>query len=409
MAGGRRRRRSSASSITQSISKSSVSSAPETQRPPPIQPPDGLTASTTSLPRLDTADDPFAYDSELETLSSVSSHSSIAGSETSELDQALSLVDEAPAEDADGDQEMTASVPIPSPPASEAGERVDSPSVCSDEARRAAAVAELTSIEIVFAQLRERLYRERVEQVQIEEDCLLAGHHAEYASSVDALACAHKQHLARLRFAHDAWVEQREKLHATWTRTVNYTYLVRRQELRRGLISAKLRRMWRGRDAHMREDRSHDTEALDTRRAGDVLQMRHARRCAKTAQRCMVRARTQPMATAGLDDAEMDSDYAAMNLPVLPRSRRPGFRRLFVPSFAEPALPPKKRKPRQPKKKPAGDAQGASRGASEVRVVQHPAVSAPRLPLPPVAEDPVLVPADAPNTSDIRVPPGLKV
>ncbi|KAJ2129713.1 hypothetical protein GGH17_004008, partial [Coemansia sp. RSA 788] len=59
--------------------------------------------------------------------------------------------------------------------------------------------------------------------------------------------------------------------------------------------------------------------------------------------------------------------------------------------------------------KPAGDAQGASRGASEVRVVQHPAVSAPRLPLPPVAEDPVLVPADAPNTSDIRVPPGLKV
>ncbi|KAJ2339681.1 hypothetical protein GGF43_006592, partial [Coemansia sp. RSA 2618] len=92
MVGGRRRRRSSASSTT-SNAKGSVSSAPETLRPPPIQPASSEhTMSTASLPQLslDTADDPFAYDSELETLSSVSSHSSIAGSEGSILDQALS-------------------------------------------------------------------------------------------------------------------------------------------------------------------------------------------------------------------------------------------------------------------------------------------------------------------------------
>ncbi|KAJ2846060.1 hypothetical protein IWW36_004524 [Coemansia brasiliensis] len=382
MTGGRRRRRSSASS-TASNAKGSVNSAPETLRPPPITKTDNeANTATNSLPALDAADDPFAYDSDLETLSSVSSHSSIASSNGSLLDQEdaeTNHTQQAHSEDelADSDDQNTKSADSaihPEEQSRRASEEQESkPSApgstdedeIADEARRSAALTELTGIEIEFAQLRERLYCERMQQVQIEQDYLLSGRHAEYERSVNELSRGYSEQLERLQFAHNAWLEQREHLHSTWIRTVNYTFLVRRQELRRRLISAQQRRLWRLRDVRVMEDRRHsekpsvDEDLALIAQSDTLQQIKQARMLAVTAQRCMVHSRKRPLAKAGVDESEMDADYRAMSLPVYPREPKPGFRRIYVPPLiAEPLVSGKKRKPRQPrqpKKKPALD------------------------------------------------------
>ncbi|KAJ2080564.1 hypothetical protein H4R24_002970 [Coemansia sp. RSA 988] len=243
----------------------------------------------------------------------------------------------------------------------------------ADEARRSAALTELTNIEIDFAQLRERLYCERLQQVQIEEDYLLSGQHAEYERSVEELSHSYTQQLEKLRFEHEAWLEQREHLHQSWIRTVNYTSLVQRQELRRRMIYSHQRRIWRLRDKRIQEDQRyadrvstrHGAGAVDedialiAQQSSESLQQhRHARRVARTFQRCMVHSRKQRLAVPGLDAAEMDADYAAMDLPVYPRESQTKFRRIFVPPLAsEPnqaaGKKRKPRQPRQPRKKPA--------------------------------------------------------
>ncbi|KAJ2757738.1 hypothetical protein IWQ56_006184, partial [Coemansia nantahalensis] len=105
MAGGRRRRRSSASSSTSNAWTAGALAA-DGRRPPPLVSADAPTPGgdspaanppaangDSSRLALDGADDPFAYDSELETLSSVSSHSSIGSTNSDDLDQALSNPD----------------------------------------------------------------------------------------------------------------------------------------------------------------------------------------------------------------------------------------------------------------------------------------------------------------------------
>ncbi|KAJ2455599.1 hypothetical protein EV183_000698 [Coemansia sp. RSA 2336] len=360
---GRRRRRSSASSTTSTAK--GTNSAPETLRPPPI-----TDEPTNSLPALDAADDPFAYDSDLETLSSVSSHSSIASSSGSLLDQEQAETSHTgPPSDEQAENDQSADSAIQhseqsrraSEEPQETGSRADSDEI-ADEARRSEALTELTSIEIEFAQLRERLYCERMQQVQIEQDYLLSGRHAEYEKSVSELSRGYSEQLERLQFAHKAWLEQREHLHSMWMRTVNYTLLVRRQELRRRLISAQQRRLWRLRDLRVLEDRRHSEkpsvdEDLALIAQSDMRQqIKQARLLAVTAQRCMVHSRKRPLAVSAIDESDMDADYRAMSLPVYPREPKPGFRRIYVPPpIAEPLVPGKKRKPRQPrqpKKKP---------------------------------------------------------
>ncbi|KAJ1740989.1 hypothetical protein H4R22_001091 [Coemansia sp. RSA 1290] len=364
---GRRRRRSSASSTTSNAK--GANSAPETLRPPPI-----ANEPTNSLPALDAADDPFAYDSDLETLSSVSSHSSIASSNGSLLDQELAETSHTPPSGDAPPEESAQSADSAIQPSEQSRRGSEEPQEAetrastdeiADETRRSEALTELTSIEIEFAQLRERLYCERMQQVQIEQDYLLSGRHAEYEKSVSELSRGYSEQLERLQFAHNAWLEQREHLHNTWIRTVNYTLLVRRQELRRRLISAQQRRLWRLRDMRVMEDRRHSEkpsvdEDLALIAQSDMLQqIKQARLLAVTAQRCMVHSRKRPLALSAIDESEMDADYRAMNLPVYPREPKPGFRRIYVPPpIAEPLVSGKKRKPRQPrqpKKKPALD------------------------------------------------------
>ncbi|KAJ2796398.1 hypothetical protein H4R20_005542 [Coemansia guatemalensis] len=265
----------------------------------------------------------------------------------------------------------------------------------ADETRRSAALAELTSIEIEFAQLRERLYCERLQQVQIEEDYLLSGQHAEYERCVEELSHNHAQQLEKLRFAHEAWLEQREQVHRTWIRTLNYTSLVQRQELRRRMISSQQRRIWRLRDKRIQEDQRYADRVSTRHGAGAVdedialiaqqsseslLQHRHARRVARTSQRCMVHSRKQRLAVPGLDPAEMDADYAAMDLPVFPREPQAKFRRIFVPPLAtEPnqtaGKKRKPRQPRQPRKKPALE-KGRSAGGGDTGAMAGAATAA---------------------------------
>ncbi|KAJ1737135.1 hypothetical protein LPJ72_000774 [Coemansia sp. Benny D160-2] len=260
------------------------------------------------------------------------------------------------------------------------------------EARRSTALAELTGIEIAFAQLRERLYAERLQQVQVEEEYLLAGRHTEYERHVSEITSAYKEQAERLKFEHQEWLKQRQHLHETQLRSTNYTFLVRRQELRSRMLSAQRKRMWRLRDMRVQEDRrsaskamaaSHlstylplpideDVALIAQQTNSNIQQLRWARRAASNAQRCMVHGRKQRLAAPGLDPAEMDADYTAMNLPVYPREQKGGFRRVFVPPFlleAEAARTAasanKKRKPRQPKKRRAADNDDMGGGASK--------------------------------------------
>ncbi|KAJ1952097.1 hypothetical protein EC988_003735, partial [Linderina pennispora] len=236
----------------------------------------------------------------------------------------------------------------------------------SNESRRAEALQELTSIEIEFAKLRERLYAERLRQVQIEEDYLEAGQHVEYEKHVGELAATYNSQIEKLDFAHKVWLEQRQNLHDRWAHTLNYTFLVQRQELRSRLTEQHQKKLWRLRDLRMQEDRrivektqrqnmaaramagltAAQIQALNANPALaaqhqlqqlQILEQRQLERSRRAlasvaAQRCMVRKRKQPLAAAGIDPDEMDADYAAMNLPVLPREQKRLRRILFVPA-----------------------------------------------------------------------------
>ncbi|ORX66804.1 hypothetical protein DL89DRAFT_269856 [Linderina pennispora] len=236
----------------------------------------------------------------------------------------------------------------------------------SNESRRAEALQELTSIEMEFAKLRERLYAERLRQVQIEEDYLEAGQHVEYEKHAGELAATYNSQIEKLDFAHKVWLEQRQNLHDRWAHTLNYTFLVQRQELRSRLTEQHQKKLWRLRDLRMQEDRrivektqrqnmaaramagltAVQIQALNANPALaaqhqlqqlQILEQRQLERSRRAlanvaAQRCMVRKRKQPLAAAGIDPDEMDADYAAMNLPVLPREQKRLRRILFVPA-----------------------------------------------------------------------------
>ncbi|KAJ2232137.1 hypothetical protein IWW45_005192 [Coemansia sp. RSA 485] len=260
-----------------------------------------------------------------------------------------------------------------------------------NEARRSAALIELTCIEIEFAKLRERLYSERLQQVQIEEDYLVSGQHSDYERHVEEISSSYKLQMERLQNRHHAWLQLRQKQHESWTRSTNYTYLVQRQELRSRLLDAQRRRLWRLRDMRMQEDRKYSEKiaslqigansavpvaptsfdedmALITQQMGGIQQLKRARRATHTAQRCLVHKRKQCLAAPGVDPEEMDSDYLAMQMPLYPRERQVGgFRRIFVPLPVSEtgAVAGKKRKPRQPRqprKKQILDSNGTGTG-----------------------------------------------
>ncbi|KAI8323793.1 hypothetical protein GQ54DRAFT_338417 [Martensiomyces pterosporus] len=255
----------------------------------------------------------------------------------------------------------------------------------ANEARRSEALLELTGIEIEFAKLRERLYSERLQQVQIEEDYLIAGQHVDYERHVEEISGAFEEQVEKLQFAHQVWLEQRQKLHDTWIRTVNYTYLVQRQELRTRLVEQQQKRMWRLRDLRVQSDRkfahkpanlngvaplANGTSAaindmsLIVQQAA-VQQIQRAKKSAALAQKCMSRKRKHGLVAAGIDEAEMDADYMEMRLPVYPREQKNTYRRIYVPPLIpETTAAGKKRKPRQPrqprKKKAAPDGDGSA-------------------------------------------------
>ncbi|KAJ1964330.1 hypothetical protein GGI12_001500, partial [Dipsacomyces acuminosporus] len=206
----------------------------------------------------------------------------------------------------------------------------------ANEARRSEALIELTSIEIEFAKLRERLYTERLQQVQIEEDHLVSGQHIEYEKHVEEISSAFHEQVEKLQYAHQAWLEQRQKVHDTWMRAVSYTYLVQRQELRSRLIGQQQRRLWRLRDMRVQNDRKYtemqakklngtsaaiDDLSLITQQAA-IQQIMRARKAASLAQSCMSLKRKHGLVVAGIDSEEMDADYIAMQLPVYPREQK---------------------------------------------------------------------------------------
>ncbi|KAJ2493619.1 hypothetical protein IWW37_000485 [Coemansia sp. RSA 2050] len=241
----------------------------------------------------------------------------------------------------------------------------------ANEARRSEALVELTGIEVAFARLRERLYSERLQQVQIEEEYLVAGQHMEYVRHIEDISASYVEQIERLQAAHEVWLAHRQKMHEAWLGTVKYTYLAQRQELRSRLMAAQRKRMWRLRDARVQEDRRRAERASALRvngsaaidddlaliaqqqQASNMRLLMRERRAATTAQKCMVHMRQQRLAVPGFDTDEMDADYLAMNLPVYAREQKDGsFRRLYVPAMltAEAdAAAGKKRKPRQPR------------------------------------------------------------
>ncbi|KAJ2383404.1 hypothetical protein GGI23_007148, partial [Coemansia sp. RSA 2559] len=212
----------------------------------------------------------------------------------------------------------------------------------------------------------------------IEEDYLLAGRHAEYERNASDITNAYNKQMERLQYEQQEWLKQRQRLHQTLLKSTNYTFLVRRQELRTRMLNAQRMRMWRMRDARVQEDMrfvekrmasaqmgsynplpiDEDVALIAQQTNSNMQQLRWARRAAANAQRCLVHGRKQRLAAPGLDPAEMDADYLAMKLPVHPRKQKGGFRHIYVPPFIldsdvarAAAGTSKKRKPRQPKKK----------------------------------------------------------
>ncbi|KAJ2332059.1 hypothetical protein GGI00_002966, partial [Coemansia sp. RSA 2681] len=239
----------------------------------------------------------------------------------------------------------------------------------ANEARRSEALVELTGIEVEFAKLRERLYSERLQQVQIEEEYLVAGQHIEYERHIEDITAGFVEQMERLQATHEVWLAHRQKMHETRQGSVKYTYLVQRQELRGRLLAAQRKRMCRLRDMRVLEDRRRTERASALRMSGSAADgdlaltaqqqangtrlLKRERRAATTAQKCLVHMRQQRLAVPGLDADEMDADYLAMSLPVYAREQKDGaFRRLYVPAALTAENNPaaeKKRKPRQPR------------------------------------------------------------
>ncbi|KAJ2861426.1 hypothetical protein GGH94_004906 [Coemansia aciculifera] len=242
----------------------------------------------------------------------------------------------------------------------------------ANEARRSEALVELTGIEVEFAKLRERLYSERLQQVQIEEEYLVAGQHMEYERHIEDISASFVEQMERLQATHEVWLAHRQKMHEAWQSTVKYTYLVQRQELRGRLLAAQKKRAWRLRDTRVQDDRRRAERASalpvngsaaiedvmvmiaqQQQQANKIRLFKRERLAATVAQKSLVHMRQQRLAVPGFDTDEMDADYLAMNLPVYAREQKEGaFRRLYVPAMltaeADAAVG-KKRKPRQPR------------------------------------------------------------
>ncbi|KAJ2744593.1 hypothetical protein GGI20_002846 [Coemansia sp. BCRC 34301] len=236
----------------------------------------------------------------------------------------------------------------------------------ANEARRSEAMIELTGIEVEFARLRERLYSERLQQVQIEEEYLVAGQHMEYERHIEDISAAFVDQMERLQATHEVWLAHRQKMHETRQCSVKYTYLAQRQELRSRMLAMQKKRLWRLRDTRVQDDQRRTERALALRANGSAVDdliaqqqaigirlLKRERRAVMTAQKCLVNMRRQRLAVPGLDADEMDADYLAMNLPVYAREQKGGaFRRLYVPAALTAESDPaagKKRKPRQPR------------------------------------------------------------
>ncbi|KAJ2893513.1 hypothetical protein IWW38_002840 [Coemansia aciculifera] len=276
----------------------------------------------------------------------------------------------------------------------------------ANEARRSEALVELTGIEIEFAKLRERLYSERLQQVQIEEEHLVAGQHIEYERHIEDISASFAEQMERLQAAHEVWLAHRQKMHEAWQSSVTYTYLTQRQELRSRLLAAQKKRIWRLRDTRVQDNRRRAERASALRMNGSgivdeltliaqqqqatsIRLLKRERRAATTAQKCLVHMRQHRLAVSGLDADEMDADYLAMNLPVYAREQKDGaFRRLYVPAPQTTEVEPsagkkrKPRQPRQPKKRKLEDGAGpppsneaATKGNAKPATTQPAAVS----------------------------------
>ncbi|KAJ2353470.1 hypothetical protein GGH92_000634 [Coemansia sp. RSA 2673] len=246
----------------------------------------------------------------------------------------------------------------------------------ANEARRSEALVELTAIEVEFAKLRERLYSERLQQVNIEEEYLVAGQHLEYERHIEDISANFVEQMERLQTTHEVWLAHRQKMHEAYQGTVKYTYLVQCQDLRSRMIATQRKRAWRLRDTRVQDDRRraervsalriNGSAAVDDvtliaqqqQEASSLRLLKRERRAATIAQKCFVHMRKQWLIEPGFDTDEMDADYLAMHLPVYAREQREGsFRRLYVPGMltVEADTPAgnkrKPRQPRQPKKK----------------------------------------------------------
>lgn len=464
MVGGRRRKNNNSNSNSNSSALQSVPPVTNTNNK------EDKLFTTEQQPQpshhnqLGDLDDPFAYDSDLETLSSVSSHSSIANSSDEDVldkpptaanpttngvvpavdtpspptannnyrKRSFSEMEEdnatetshkrrlsfpSPSSDKDKLSGTTATVIAANIPAHTENNKASSPSgsesskethpvspsaikqesennngnslsseaeeeededVVANEARRTEALLELTNIEIEFAKLRERLYCERLQQVQIEEQYLVSGHHPEYERHVEELTASHNAQMERMQYAHNLWLKQRQRQHETWQKTLDHTYLVKRQELRSQLLEAQRKRMWRLRDARVQEDQRRQAEnssamrisyitngsivgddlaAIAQQHQANIEHVKRVKRAATTTQRCMVHRRKQRLCPPGIDPKEMDEDYQGLGIPVQRREPTTGFRNIYVPPLlpeGEPAMVgsttnEKKRKARQPK------------------------------------------------------------
>ncbi|KAJ1921265.1 hypothetical protein H4219_000866 [Mycoemilia scoparia] len=216
------------------------------------------------------------------------------------------------------------------------------------EARRIEALKELTQIEVDFAHLRERLFCERITQLDRERYLLFNSQHPEYQNQINDITNSHNERVEKLKLWHQLRVQQRKKLHASKIEGIKYNYNIHRQAIRGRFIDDQLALLFKLKEAHRRLEREHDDPQKLAVQHTSSYYFRYITRNQKRPRKQQLK-----FILPKLLPAEQNEDFTAMGLPVQNQEKHTQ-RKIFVPSYAPDPNERKRQKPKQAVRVPAG-------------------------------------------------------
>ncbi|KAJ1679111.1 hypothetical protein EV182_002707, partial [Spiromyces aspiralis] len=175
------------------------------------------------------------------------------------------------------------------------------------EAKRQEAFKELTQIEIDFAHLRERLFCERLSQLDRERYLLFNSQHPEYQNQIDEITKAHNKRVEKVKLLYSLRVEQRKYAYQFQINSIKYNYSVQRQAARYNMLKEQMDQLHKLKETHRRlENEKNGTTSLASAHS--------SRFYAKYIMRNQQRPRKQMLKSIApkLTLSEQDEDLRAM-------------------------------------------------------------------------------------------------